>query len=154
MKSYIIVIAFALAALAAGAQTVDVSYEQKKVSVKVAEMPHSDVSAKAHDGATHTFACVPIKDVLATVAAPSGEKLRGAATALAVIAGAKDGYRAAFSLAELDESVGGEAAFVCDKQDGKPLAETDGPLRLVVPSDKRPARWVRMLTTLEVVPVK
>lgn len=69
---------------------------------------------------------------------------------LVVIAGAKDNYHATFTLAELDDSIGNKPAFVCDKQDGQPLSQSEGPLRLVVPSDKRPARWVRMLTSLEV----
>ena len=69
---------------------------------------------------------------------------------LVVIAGAKDHYHASFSLAELDESIGDRQAYACDKQDGKTLGESEGPVRLVVPSDKRPARWVRMLTTLDI----
>jgi hypothetical protein len=69
---------------------------------------------------------------------------------LVLIAKAKDNYRAAFALAEVDESVGDKPVFVCDQQDGKALSSSDGPIRLVVPSDKRPARWVRMLTALDV----
>ena len=68
---------------------------------------------------------------------------------LVMIASAKDNYHAAFTLAELDESVGDKQVFACDKQDGQPLGPSDGPIRLIVPSDKRPARWVRMLTRLD-----
>jgi hypothetical protein len=35
-------------------------------------------------------------------------------------------------------------------RDGKPLSETEGPLRIVVPHDKRQARWVRQVTSLTI----
>ena len=71
-------------------------------------------------------------------------------SSLVLVAAAKDNYRATFTLGEIDESTGNKPVFVCDKQDGKTLSENEGPVRLVVPSDKRPARWVRMLTSLEI----
>jgi hypothetical protein len=37
------------------------------------------------------------------------------------------------------------------ERDRHPCILTVGPLRLVVPQDKRPARWVRMLKSLTVV---
>jgi len=36
----------------------------------------------------------------------------------------------------------------------QPPSAADGPIRLVVPCDKRPARWVRMLTKLEIETVQ
>jgi DMSO/TMAO reductase YedYZ molybdopterin-dependent catalytic subunit len=47
--------------------------------------------------------------------------------------------------------IGNLQALVADSEDGKPLAQNTGPLRLVVPADKRPARWVRMVKTIRVV---
>ena len=38
--------------------------------------------------------------------------------------------------------------------DGKALDARGGPFRVVVPGDKRPARWIRQVTTLKIVPVK
>ena len=154
MKSYIVVIAALAFPATVCCQSVEVTYQAKHTAVSVAEMPHTDVSAKGHDGVQHTFSCVSLGAVLAKVQTPAGENLRGAAMSLVVIAGAKDNYHATFALAELDDSIGNKLAFVCDKQDGKPLSQSEGPLRLVVPADKRPARWVRMLTSLEVEQVK
>ena len=45
------------------------------------------------------------------------------------------------------------AFLVADTVDGVPLATKQGPLRLVVRYDKRPARWVRMLKSITVVRV-
>jgi len=149
MKSYIVVTAVLLFPAALRCQNLEVAYQDKHATVAVAEMSHTDVQAKGHDGVAHTFSCVPVSAILARLQAPASENLRGPAMALVVIAAAKDNYHATFALAELDESIGNKPAFVCDKQDGQPLSSADGPLRLIVPSDKRPARWVRMLTSLE-----
>ena len=65
-------------------------------------------------------------------------------------AGARDGYRVVFSLGELDPATGGRRVFVVDRCDGKPLDADVGPLRLLVPEDARPARWVRQLQSITV----
>lgn len=62
---------------------------------------------------------------------------------------ASDHYQVVFSLAELDAALGNEQVILADTQDGHPLTK-DGPFRLVVPGDKRPARWIRNVTTIEV----
>ncbi len=59
-----------------------------------------------------------------------------------VLVRGRDGYTAAFSLAELSPDLGGRAAWLALDEDGKPLAEDDGPVQLLVPGDAKPARWV------------
>ena len=80
-----------------------------------------------------------------------GDNLRGKELADYVVAEASDGYRVVFSIAELDPGFSNVQVIVATKVDGQPLPAHDGPLRLVVPGDKRPARRVRMLTTISVV---
>lgn len=63
----------------------------------------------------------------------------------------RDGYRVAFSLVEVDMSIASSEVFVVFERDGKPLPSDLGPIRLVVPTDKRGARWVRQLASLTVV---
>jgi DMSO/TMAO reductase YedYZ molybdopterin-dependent catalytic subunit len=77
--------------------------------------------------------------------------MRGPAMATYLLAEASDGYRVVFSLAELDADFTDAQVLVADTLDGAPLGANVGPLRLVVPQDKRPARWVRMLKSLTVV---
>jgi len=43
--------------------------------------------------------------------------------------------------------------ILADHRDGKPLDAHEGPLRIVVPGDKRGARWIRGVTSLEVISV-
>jgi DMSO/TMAO reductase YedYZ molybdopterin-dependent catalytic subunit len=64
---------------------------------------------------------------------------------------ALDGYRVAFSLAELDAGTGSTDAVVALEMDGKPLGGELGAFRMVVPTDKRSARWVRQVARIKVV---
>jgi DMSO/TMAO reductase YedYZ molybdopterin-dependent catalytic subunit len=64
---------------------------------------------------------------------------------------AHDGYRVVFSLPELDPAFSDGRALLADRMDGQPLSAHDGPLRLVLPSEKREARWVRMVERIEML---
>jgi DMSO/TMAO reductase YedYZ molybdopterin-dependent catalytic subunit len=69
---------------------------------------------------------------------------------LTVLVEAADGYRAVFALAELDPELTDRVVILADTKDGQPLPGREGPLRLIVPGEKRPARWVRQVTAVTV----
>jgi DMSO/TMAO reductase YedYZ molybdopterin-dependent catalytic subunit len=115
------------------------------------KMPRKSVSTRDHAGEMHQYDGVPIGAVLAKAGVPQGPALRGKSMALTVVAEGTDGYRAIFSLAELDDDFAAESVLIVDSTDGQPLGPDQGPLRLVVPGDKRPARWVRMLKSITIV---
>jgi hypothetical protein len=123
------------------------SHITKPVSLSLADisaMPHKTLKVtNPHDQ----------KEELAGAA--QGEHLRGAAMAMAsyVLVEAADGYRVVFSLAELDPGIQDSNVLVADKVDGHALDSKVGPLRLVAPLDKRPARWVRMVQSIRVITV-
>ena len=104
--------------------------------------PHTQ-KAQVYDG-------VALHDLLHRAGVPEGENLRGAAMATYVVAEGADGYRVVFSLAELDPGTSDSGVIVADNVDGAPLDAKHGPFQLVVPHDKRAARWVRMLKSLTV----
>jgi hypothetical protein len=56
-----------------------------------------------------------------------------------------------FSLGELDPEMTDGKFILADAADGKPLFGENGSFRLVIPTDKRGARSIRMLKQLEVV---
>ncbi len=114
-------------------------------------MPRMKVFAKGHDGANHEYEGVALASLLTTAGAPQAGDLRGKSMSLCVVAEGSDAYRAAFSLAELDADFAAETVLVADTADGKDLGPEQGPLRLVVPGDKRQGRWVRLLKTISVV---
>src|ERR1700727_1209559 len=116
------------------------------------QLKHTPISAtNAHEKKTAAFSGVPLRELLKDAGVPSGENLHGKALASFVMVTASDGYQVQFSIAELDEGIGNLQVLVADSEDGKPLGPMAGPLRLVVPTDKRPARWVRMVKTIRVV---
>ncbi|KPF73758.1 hypothetical protein IP88_08760 [alpha proteobacterium AAP81b] len=115
-----------------------------------AGLPAAAASFTAH-GATHRCTGVRLADLAARAGLPAGEALRGEALRLLVVAEAKDGYRIAFTLAELDPSLGNKGVIVADRCDGAALPAAEGPLRLVVPGEARAARSLRGLTALRVV---
>jgi DMSO/TMAO reductase YedYZ molybdopterin-dependent catalytic subunit len=138
---------------AAGALLVkgEVKQELHLTLADLQAMPRMKVSAKGHDGATHEYEGVALSSLLAKAGVPQASDLRGKSMSLCVVAEGSDGYRAAFSLAELDVDFAAESVLVADSTDGKALGPDQGRLRLVVPADKRQGRWVRQLKSLSVI---
>ncbi len=120
----------------------------------LAAMPRTKVTASAH-GTTGTFEGVTLTEILQKAGATMGGQLRGKAMATYVLVTAKDGYRVIFALPELDPdfSDASQRIILADTVDGKPLPDPQGPLRIVVPQEKKPARWIRMVESIEVVKV-
>ncbi|HEY1203275.1 MAG: molybdopterin-dependent oxidoreductase [Bryobacteraceae bacterium] len=118
---------------------------------ELALLPQRTITATDH-GTQVTFQGVLLTDVLGKVATPTGEKYHKTAASYYVAAEGRDGYRALFAWAELDPSFIDKAVYVVTKRDGKPLSEEDGPFQLVVPGEKRNARWVRQLNLLRIEP--
>ena len=123
-----------------------------EIPLDLAGLPRQPALLVAHG---KTIACegVALTALLARAGVPAGEALRGPALASVVIATGKDGYRVAFSLAEIDAKLGSKPVFVVNRCAGAPLAAEDGPLRLVVPGEARAARSVRQLVALRVAVV-
>ena len=123
---------------------------QRLDAAALSALPMQKVSAEAH-GVKVECEGPALIDVLARAGAPTGEALRGKALALYVRVSAADGYRAVFSLAELDHGMRDAVPIVTTSCNGKPLDPKDGPFRLVVPGEKRPARWVRQVTAIDLL---
>ncbi|HEX3744271.1 MAG TPA: molybdopterin-dependent oxidoreductase [Bryobacteraceae bacterium] len=117
----------------------------------IAAMPRTTVQGKAHDGKEHTFEGVSMAELLHRAGMPQGENLRGPILARYLVVSAHDGYRAVFSLPEFDPAFTTNISVLADKMDGQALSDRDGPLRLVLPAEKREARWVRMVERIELM---
>lgn len=116
------------------------------------KMPRKTVAVmNPHEKKMETYEGVLLEDVLHRAGAMQGDQLRGLALSMYVVAEATDGYRVVFSLAELDSAFSESDVLIADTMNDAPLSAPLGPLRLVVPHDKRPARWVRMLKSIRVV---
>jgi DMSO/TMAO reductase YedYZ molybdopterin-dependent catalytic subunit len=116
-------------------------------------LPQEELKGRIHDGPELVFRGPSLAAVLALAGAPQGRAMRGPALRLVALAEARDGYAVVYSLAELSPDFGGRKGIVAVEQDGKPLGEEDGPLRIVLEGDQRPARWIRQLERISIVKV-
>jgi hypothetical protein len=80
-----------------------------------------------------------------------GETVRGKRLASYLLVEAADGYRVVMALPELDPAFTDKQVVLAFLKDGKPLDDKEGPYRIVIPDEKRMARWVRQVTTLKIV---
>jgi hypothetical protein len=118
-------------------------------------MPRTTITVhNEHSKADETYAGVRVADVLTKMGAPLGKDLRGAALSGYLVAIGSDGYVAVIALAEVDPSFHSGEVIVADTMNGQPLDAKSGPFKLVVTEDKRPARWVRNLVSIELKSAK
>ena len=114
-----------------------------------AALAHQTITASAHDQQGR-YSGVPLADLLKRAGVASGEALRGRELAKYVAVTGADGYRAVFALAELDAGFTDRIVLIADRRDGKPLPQKAAPFQVIVPGDKKPARWVRQLVSIDV----
>ncbi len=115
-----------------------------------AKLPRHTERAKDHDGVEASFTGVALVDILRLAGVTLGEQLRGKALTTYLLVKAADGYQVVFALPELDPGFTDRVIFLADRRDGQPLSTTEGPFRIIVPGEKRHARWVRQVTTLTI----
>jgi hypothetical protein len=116
-------------------------------------LPHTKVSTRIAD-TTSTFEGVSLQSLLEKAGIVFGESLRGKRLASCLLVEAADGYRVVIALPEIDAGFTDKQIVVAFSQDEKPLDAKTGPYRLVIPDEKRMARWVRQVTTLTIVEVQ
>jgi len=142
---------------AANAQEITVQNESgasvKMTAAEIAGMPHQEMTVEDH-GKTIRFEGVPLRAVLEKSGVTFGDTLRGKRLAACLLVEAADGYQVVIALPELDSGFTDRVILLADKADGRPLDSKEGPFRVVVPGEKRMARWVRQVTTLKVVQVQ
>ena len=117
-------------------------------------LPHVKVTASEHGSPPVNFEGVTLKSVLEKAGVPFGESMKGKRLANCLLVEAADGYRVVIALPELDPAFADKQTVLAFLRDGKPLGEKEGPYRIVIPDEKRMARWVRQVTTLKVVDVE
>jgi hypothetical protein len=101
-------------------------------------------------GQKHVSNCIPLLSMLKAAGVSTEAKMDPAAkpTAknrplhIAVWIQGRDGYSVVMGLGELMPEFGNRAGWLALDADGKPLSETEGPVKLVLPDDVKPGRWV------------
>jgi hypothetical protein len=119
----------------------------------IAALPHTTVKVNGHDGPA-SFSGVPVSTLLEKAGIAFGESLRGKRLASCLLVEAADGYRVVIALPEVDPGFTDKQILLVDKRETHPLDDKEGPYRIVIPDEKRMARWVRQVKTLKIVEVQ
>lgn len=120
----------------------------------IAALPHKTIYVTDDKGDAAQYSGVPVATILQKAGTPLGMEMKGGNMAMGVTGRAPDGYHVLFALTEFDPAFSDREIWLADRRDGKPLDNREGPLRIIVPGDKRHARWIRGVNTLEVMRVK
>jgi DMSO/TMAO reductase YedYZ molybdopterin-dependent catalytic subunit len=116
----------------------------------LATFPRQTLQVRDHDGRERVFEGVALVELLQRGGVALGKDLRGDRMVTYVVVGAADGYRVVFALPEIDPAFSDRLILLADRRDQQPLSAKEGPLRLIVPGEKRQARWVRQVTSVTV----
>jgi DMSO/TMAO reductase YedYZ molybdopterin-dependent catalytic subunit len=117
---------------------------------QIAKLPRLTVKAKDHSGVDAAYDGVPLAELLKAADVTMGKQFKGALVANYLLVDAADGFRAVYSLPEVDPALTDNVVVLADHKDGKLLDANEGPLRLIVPRDKLFMRWVRQVTAISV----
>jgi hypothetical protein len=119
----------------------------------LAKLPRQTALLNDH-GKQISYEGVLLHDILARGGVDFGKELRGKQLSTYIAALATDGYEVVYALAEFDPTVMDSGIIVADKRDGQPLANNEGPLRIIAPHDKRPTRCLKSLQEIDIVQLK
>jgi ABC-type tungstate transport system permease subunit len=116
-----------------------------------AALPREEVRVKDHSGKERVYEGPLVRALLERAGAPIGNhQVRGPNLSLYLTVEAADGHKAVFSLAEFDSDFAERSILLADRCDGEPLDGGEGPLRLIVPQEARPARWIKRVVAIRI----
>ena len=114
----------------------------------LAKMKQIPVLFKGHEPKARRYTGVPVWDILQRAGVTLGKDLRGKNLTKYLLVKCADGYEVVFSLAEFDSSFTDRRVALVFEAGGKPLAATEGPFRVIIPGEKKPARSCLQVTEL------
>lgn len=106
-----------------------------------------------HNGVISDYQGVPLVSLLESAGLTFGKTLRGKQLATYLLVQASDGYAVVFALPELDSVFNDRTIFLAYSKNGEELPGKEAPLRVIVPGEKREARWIRQVVSLQVLSV-
>ncbi len=99
-------------------------------------------------GQSHTAHAVALWTLLQAAGPRLNPQIKHHLLQFIVAVRGQDGYTSDFTLGELSPDFGDRAVWVALDEDGKPLTGDGGPVQLLVPGDKKPARWVHAVRAI------
>ena len=155
-KHLVFFLAALLCALFAQAQSAtitiegEVTHPLKLAAADFAKMKQVTVAAQDRDGKTHHYTGVAVSEILQQAGVTMGPQLRGENMSKYLLVRSGEGYEVLFSLPERDTTFSSRVIVLASQVDGAPLPGGKGPFRIVVPGEKKPARWIWEVTSMTV----
>lgn len=129
----------------------EVKQALKLTAADLAAMPRKVVEVDAPDQQGKArYEGVTLGAILERAGVGGPEGLRGEALRLYAVVEAGDGYQVVFALPELDPAFTDRVVLLADRREGSAIAAPEGPLRVVIPDEKRHPRWIREVTAITV----
>lgn len=113
----------------------------------------ASATVNGRDGPAN-FSGVPVSTLLEKAGIAFGESPQRKTAGVMFAGGAADGYRVVIALPEVDPGFTDRPILLVDKRETHPLDDKEGPYRIVIPDEKRMAKWVRQVKTLKIVEVQ
>ena len=112
----------------------------------IRKLPTRKATFARENGPTAEYEGVAVSGLLSAAGVALGKSLRGKRLSEYLLVTAKDGYEVVFALPEVDPEFTDKVVLLCFLKDGAPLPGDEGPLRLIVPGEKRNARSARQVS--------
>lgn len=116
--------------------------------------PKTTVTTNAQTGqgplGTHTYGGALLYDIVQKAQIITDATRKNDILRKVVLVTGTDGYSVAVSLGEISPRFAGKKVIVAYEEDGKPLPEADGFVRLIVPGDTLAGRYVSNIATITV----
>ena len=121
----------------------------------IKKMNHVTVTGVSHaDHKEHMYSGIPLFDIIKESGAIPGNKLKGKYLAKYVLIKGADGYQVVIGLPEIDTAFTDKVIILADEEDGKALSPDFGPYQIVIPGDKKPARCVWHVVSINILTAK
>jgi DMSO/TMAO reductase YedYZ molybdopterin-dependent catalytic subunit len=128
----------------------DVARPRVLTHADLQQLPRRCVTLAGPDEREHRYEGVPLASLLELTGMKFEPEIHDERVHTCVLVEAADGYRAVFALAEIDPCFTDREILLVDLEDGAVPGPDDGPLRVVVPGERRVMRWVRQAQVLRV----
>jgi hypothetical protein len=116
----------------------------------LAKLPRVKSKVTGHDNQPAEYEGVRLSDLLQGQGITLGKELRGPRIASYLLLEAEDGYRVVLAVAEVDPATTDKVVLLADRKNGAVLPDKEGPWRIIIPDEKRPVRWIRMLKRIRI----
>ena len=101
-------------------------------------------------GTPHKARCLPLLTLLEAVQPRYDTKIKRHNLAFVIALRSGDGYTVTLSMGELLPDYGNKEAWLALDQDGQPLPGNEAPVRLILPGDAKPSRWIQGVSSVTV----